>query len=128
MNRIIQIKNFNGLLDQFFDFIEESFYDFRSDIILTRSTTEFIRKSNPRLVVEEFMQYVSPYSDQIFGCDESFFLNFEKNLASSLTRDNLLFGMKLKSIWQSSNITDIQKATVFFYFQKLLKAGSECIL
>jgi hypothetical protein len=79
-------------------------------------------------VVEEFMQYVSPYSDQIFGCDESFFLNFEKNLSSSLTRDNLMFGMKLKSIWQSSNITDIQKATVFFYFQKLLKAGKECIL
>lgn len=128
MNRIIKIKNFNGLLDNFFDFIEESFTDFRSDIILTRSTTEFIRKSNPRLVVEEFMHYVSPYSEQIFGCDESFFLNFENNLASSLTRDNLLFGMKLKSIWLSSNITDVQKATVFFYFQKLLKAGNECIL
>jgi hypothetical protein len=124
MNKILQIKNFNGILDNFFDFLEESFSNFKSDMILARSTAEFVRKSNPRLVVEQLMEHISPYRKQIIECDEDFFLNLDIKRVG-ISNDNILFGMKLKQIWQTSRLTDIQKATVFYYFQQLLKAGDQ---
>lgn len=130
MNKIVQIKVFNDILDQFFDFIERSFEDSRSDVILTRNTIEFVRKSNPRLVVEEFMSYTKPYEKQIFNCDEDFFLNFDTNIPESFKNtENLLLGSRLKNIWLSLGPKDdIKKASVFYYFQKLIKAGNKCMI
>jgi hypothetical protein len=127
MNKIVQIKIFNDILDQFFDFLETNFVDFKSDLVLTRSTAEFIRNSNPRLVVEQFMGCVLPYKQQIFECDETFFINFEKNLANGLTNENLLMGLKIKKMWVSTDIQDNQKAYIWLYFQKLIKAGEKVI-
>lgn len=126
MNSIIQIKVFNDILDQFFEYMKSEFQYFRSDIILTQSAIGFIRKSNPRLVVEQFIRYISPYSKQIINCDEDFFLNFEDTM--HLKKDNLLFGLKLKSIWlnnENPNESEKQKAIIFFYFQKMLKCASK---
>ncbi|NBO99430.1 MAG: hypothetical protein EBU90_04785 [Proteobacteria bacterium] len=128
MNKIVQIKIFNDILDQFFDFLEKQFQYFKSDIILTRSTTEFIRNSNPRLVVEQFMEMVMPYRKQIFDCNEDFFLNFETNISSQqLTHENLLAGMKIKNMWLSPETGTHQKAYIWMYFQKLIRAGEKVI-
>ena len=131
MNKIVQIKIFNDILDQFFMYLEHEFELFRSDIILTKSSIDLIRKSNPRLVVEQFLEYVTPYSKQILECDDDFFLNFEQNM--SLDKDNILYGLKLKSFWvetsnQNPDKTLRQKATMFYYFQKLLKSASKVVL
>jgi hypothetical protein len=131
MNKIAQIKIFNDLMDQFFEYMEDEFPYFRSDILLTKSSIDLIRKGNPRLVVEQFIQYIYPYSTQIMECDEEFFLNFEHNMG--LNKENLLYGLKLKSIWlansnQDSEIILRQKATIFYYFQKLLKCASKIML
>jgi hypothetical protein len=130
MNKILYIKIFNDILDQFFDFLEKSFPDSRSDLILTRNTIEFLRKNNPRLVVEEFMNYIKPYEKQIFKCDEDFFLNFEPIIPESLrNKENMLLGSRLKSIWLSLRPNDdIKKASVFYYFQKLIRSGDKCMI
>ncbi|NDC95698.1 hypothetical protein EBZ38_02800 [bacterium] len=120
MSKIVQIKIFNDILDQFFEYLEDNFEMFKSDIILSRSGVEFIRRSNPRLVVEQFMESAIPYKKQIFDCNEDFFLNFDN---FDLTHENMLFGRKIKSIWISSDITNEQKAYIWLYFQKLYKAG-----
>ncbi len=126
MSKIVQIKIFNDILDQFLDFLESNFLIFRSDIILTKSTIDFIRRSNPRLVVEQYMSYVAPYEKNIFECDEDFFLNFDTNLKQiGLTSDDILFGSKIRNIWLSSEITNNQKAYIWLYFQKLLRAGKK---
>jgi hypothetical protein len=127
MNKIVQIKIFNDILDQLFDYLEENFPFFKSDVILSRSTTEFIRKSNPRLVVEQFMGNVGPYEQEIFACDEHFFLNFENNLTQNLSNENLIFGSKIKNMWLSPDITDTQKAHIWLYFHKLIKAGGKIV-
>lgn len=129
MNRIIEIKIFNDRLDQFFEYLHIQFPFFNSDIILTQNAISFIRKSNPRLVVEQFLHYVEPYSIQIFDCDEDFFLDFEHNI--ELDRANLLYGLKLKRFFLENQNNDTglrQKATVFNHFQKLLVSGRKCIL
>lgn len=124
MNKIIQIKIFNDILDQFFEYLEVNFPLFKSDLILTKTTVDFVRRNNPRLVVEQFIYYIYPYKAEIFNCNEKFFLNFEKNLSKSeLNSENILFGMKIKNMWLSHNIQDIQKANIWLYFQKLIKAG-----
>lgn len=124
MNRIVQIKIFNDILDQMFDFLEKHFPYQKSDIVLTRTSVEFIRKSNPRLVVQHFMTLVLPYKKHVFECDETFFLNFEDNVQSSLlTSKNVLLGMKIKNVWLSPDTSDRKKAYIWLYFQKLIKAG-----
>lgn len=128
MNKIVQIKIFNDILDQLFDYLEVNFPMFRSDVILNKSTVQFIRNSNPRLVVEQFMTYVGPYQQHIFECNEEFFINFENNLQSDdLSRDNVLYGMKIRNIWLSTETTDTQKAYIWLYFQKLIKAGEKVL-
>lgn len=123
MSKILQIKIFNDILDQFMDYLENNFYFFRSDLVLCKSTIEFVRHSNPRLVVEQFMNYVSPYKSYIYNCDEEFFLHTKVD--NIIHSDNLGFVSKVRNIWVSNDITDNQKAHVWLYFQKLLKAGEK---
>lgn len=126
MNRITHIKIFNDILDQFFSYMKDEFECFRSDIILKQSAIEFVRKGNPRLVVEQFMKYISPYSKEIMECNEDFFLNFENTMG--LKKESLLIGLELKNLWlNNTNPENImrQKATIFFYFQKMLKCASK---
>lgn len=127
MSTIVKIKIFNDILDQFLDYLETNFQDFRSDIILTRSTIDFIRKSNPRLVVEQYINSISPLKKYIFNCDEDFFLNFDKqnSLNIDVTTDNLVLISKVKNIWVSSNINNTQKAYIWLYLQKLIQAGEK---
>lgn len=122
MNKIVQIKIFNDVMDQFFEFLESNFPLFKSDVVLARSAVEFVRKSNPRLVVEQFMGFVEPYKKYIFECDEVFFLDFESNV-SALSSENIMVGMRIRSMWLSPEITDRQKAYIWLYFQRLCKAG-----
>ncbi len=124
MSKIIQITTFNNILNNFFDYLEEEFENSRSDIILTRSICNTIRTGNPRLVVEQFLQHVLPYENQIISCDEDFFLNFENNM--NLDNNNILVGLKLKDILLSNTDQDPEailrrKATIFHFFIKLLK-------
>lgn len=129
MNKIVQIKIFNDMLEQFLNFLEINFLDFKSDIVLTKTTIEFMRRSNPRLVVEQFMSRVGPFKNEIFNCNEVFFLDFEKNIISNdLSSDNIMSGMKIRNMWVSSEITQLQKAHIWMYFQKLIKAGEKVFL
>lgn len=129
MSKIVQIKIFNDILDQFLDYLETNFIDFRSDIILSRSTVEFIRRSNPRLVVEQYINCIYPFKKYIFECNEYFFLNFDNIKLQNIgfTSDHLILISKVKNIWISSNINDKQKAYIWLYLQKLIQAGEKII-
>lgn len=123
MSIIVHIKVFNEILDQFFEFLETEFDDFRSDIILTRTGIDFIRHNNPRLVVEQFMTMIQPYKSKVFECDEDFFLNFK--LLPGVSSEQSMLCTKVKKIWVSDSINNNQKAYIWLYFQKLIKAGEK---
>ena len=127
MNKIVHIKIFNDILDQFFDYLDDNFLELKSDLVLVRTTTEFVRKSNPRLVVEQFMTNVLPYKKKIFDCDEDFFLNYESILSKNGNQSNIMHAMKLKNLWLS-DITQHQKAYIWLHFQRLLKAGEKALI
>lgn len=125
MNKIFQIKIFNDIVDQLLSYLEMNFVDFRSDIILAKSTIQFVRKSNPRMVVEQFMKSFGPYKKQIFECDEDFFLDFENNMNDKVSQANQLLGTKIRSIWMLPDTSQTQKAHIWMYFQKLIRAGDK---
>ena len=124
MSLIIHIKVFNDVLDEFFEYLETEFPNFKSDIILTRTGVEFIRSNNPRLVVEQFITMIEPFKPQIFACDEDFFLNF-KLIPGQISNENSLLCVKVRNIWISETTTLHQKAHIWFYFQKLIKASEK---
>jgi hypothetical protein len=126
MNTIVQIKIFHDLLEQFFVFLETNFLNYKSDIILTKTAIEFVKKSNPRLVVEQFVVSIRPYKNELFDCNENFFLDYEKNLELTDIGDHeMSLVSKIKTLWSSNNITDNQKAYIWLYLQKLYKAGEK---
>lgn len=126
MNTIIQIKIFNDLLEQFIVYLETNFTLYKSDIVLIKTAVDFVKKSNPRLVVEQFILSVKPYKDELFDCNENFFLDYEKNLELLDVGDQET-GLisKIKDLWLSRDITDNQKAHIWLYLQKLYKAGEK---
>lgn len=124
MSFIKYIKVFNDILDQFLEYLEDEFDDFKSDIILTRTGVEFIRRSNPRLVVEQFLTMITDVKQKIFDCDEDFFINFNMNTINATT-DNFILHQKVKKIWLCESTTMEQKAHIWLYFQKLIKAGEK---
>ena len=127
MNIIIHVNTFNELLSQFVQFLESNVHSCRSDLILVKTTIDILKRSNPRMVVTNFMDTVNPYKKEIMNCNENFFLNFEKNFKEDdISGDNMLQGMKLCKIW-TSDIDEICKARIFVYFHKLIKIGEKCI-
>lgn len=128
MSKIVQIKIFNDVLDQFLSFLQSNFPLFKSDLILTKSTVDFVRNSNPRLVVEHFMKFTMPFHKEIFACDEDFFLDLQNLSKTSVEAEqNILLGMRIKNMWQSPSTTDKQKAMIWFFFHKLIKAGEKVV-
>lgn len=126
MNTIVQIKIFHDLLEQFFVFLEKNFILYRSDIILTKTAIDFVKKSNPRLVVEQYIISIKPYKNELFDCNENFFLDYDKNLElNGLSDHETTLVSKIKDLWQSKDITDNQKAYIWLYLQKLYLSGEK---
>ena len=123
MNKIVNIKIFNNILDNFISFIEGNFPQVRSQLLLSKNSLEFVRKANPRMVVEQFMIAALPYRKNIFDCDQDFFI---KEYDSKKNEDDFLSSLNLKEVWLADTTSDIQKAQIFLYFQQLIKAGEKC--
>jgi hypothetical protein len=127
MNKFVDIKIFIDILYQFMDYLEVNYPMFKSDLYITRVSINVLANNNPRLVVEQFMSYILPYSEQIQNCEESFFLNFDNLINQDTPNDNMMFAMRIKGIWLAKGTTDSEKAHIWKYFQKLLKAGKRVI-
>jgi hypothetical protein len=125
-NLIIYVNTFNELLSQFINYLEINVNSCRSDLILIKTTIDLLKSSNPRLVVNQFMENILPYKQEILNCNENFFLNFEKNMQNDINGENLLQGLKFRKIWQS-DINEKQKAHIWVFFHKLIKIGDKCV-
>ena len=125
MDKIYKIKVFNDTIDKFFDYLIETFPLYKSDVSLSRSSIELIRRGNPRLVIQQFIEYIEPYANKILNCDEEFFLNFDNY--TDIPKEHMMYGLKLKGIWKSSNISNSQKAVIWLYFHKLYRLGKDII-
>ncbi len=127
MSKIVDMKVFLDILHQFLDYLGDTYPLFKSDIYLTKTSIKLLESTNPRLVVEQFMEYILPYSTQIENCEEEFFLNFDNLVSSDTPQDNVMFAMRIRNIWLAKSTSDTQKAKIWWYFKKLLKSGKRAI-
>jgi hypothetical protein len=128
MNKdIVKMKLFMNTLDNLVDFLMNTFPMFEADIQIAKQGIRVTRMANPKMVVQEFMEYIGPYAMQIHECDESFFLD-KHNLKNAKIKDiDMGFAEQLRDIWSSDTIQDAEKAQIWFYFQKLLKYGNDVL-
>lgn len=122
---LVKIKLFINTLDNLLEFLDDMFPEFKSDISVTKQAISLAKLSNPKVVVEQFMESIIPYTKHISECNEEFFLNFE-NL-ETLHPSNVVFAKRLKDIWLSEVLTIKDKARIWLYFQKLSKYGDNVL-
>ena len=127
MDNLKNIKIFLDIMREFLDYLSVKYPEFKGDLFLTKTSMNLLANTNPRLVVEQFMSYINPYSKHIEDCNDTFFLNFDNLITNDTPRDNVMFAVRIKSIWINKGTSDIDKAKIWVYFKKFLKVGKRVI-
>jgi hypothetical protein len=122
MTNPVLINAFNKSLDSFLTDLIKAFPN-ESYIKTFYVTFTFMKKANPKQIVISYMNYISPYSKQIFDCDTDFFLKFEENIG--VDDSYLSNGLRLKHLWLHPDTTEHTKACIISYMQNLLKIGAK---
>ena len=107
------VTAFNDMLSQFLVELHKTFPDEKGIKKMTTSF-ELIKDTNPRLIVDGFMNGVTPYADKISGKDESFLLEEIETI-------DFLKDLNIKSYW--SRMSDSTKAATWQYLQTLYMLG-----
>jgi hypothetical protein len=121
MITVKDIRVFVNTLDKFLEYLGDNFEIIQKDVSMIKSVTDLLKTTNPQLMMTQFHQYVSVYSDEIHECNDAFLDNLSKDQFDSTTFDIFV---KVKEIWGKSDTTDKQKATIWFFLKTLLKASS----
>ena len=118
MSKLILIKQFNETLDKFIIYLSKNFGNvFHNDLVLAKNNIDLVRNSNPRLIVDNFVNYTKNYTEDIKKCNENFFKNNKKLVKID---ENLLYHI-INQIWFSQKISNTHKGYIWLYLQKLLK-------
>jgi hypothetical protein len=111
---------FNNQMDNFLDDL----------IIVCPNETEFsmlknaimlVKKTNPRIIINQFNEMIIPYKEQLLLRNESFFIvkDFHDDFTSVSSDYISKVTNKLKSIWESG-LTNDDKVKIWDYFQSLI--------
>jgi hypothetical protein len=112
--------NLSKFNEQLLNFLNELSALFPEDKALKTfyHTVEFMKKTNPRELMNQFKNFVYPYKDQILKRDESFFLN---NSFNEVNDNNAISEMlRIKTIWASGQLTPKDKDCIWNYFKVFL--------
>jgi hypothetical protein len=77
---------------------------------------DIMSKMNPREIMNQFRDYVTPFREQILSRDESFFLqtDFTDKVVDSNSISEML---RIKHIWNSDRLTNTDKECIWNYFK-----------
>ena len=123
MSNFVYVKAFNDLLDQFYEFLSTKFPSISPDILIAKTFTDFLKMGNPKEVSHQFLKHIGPYTEKIMECNESFFLDYQTNICGS--DEIMIYGPKLREVWEATTTTDMDKAQIWVFFHKLIKLGSK---
>ena len=108
------VTAFNDMMGQFLTELYKTFPEEKS-IKKYIAAFELMRSANGKLVVEGFMNGVSPHVGKVNTRDESFFLENADNI-------EFLRDMNIKACWP--NASDATKAAIWQYLQTLYMLGT----
>lgn len=109
------VSKFN---EQLLQFIKELSELFPEDKLLKTfyHSIEFLKKNNPREVMNQFRIAVYPFKTQILEKNEAFFIenNFNNEIKNTSSISEML---RIKSIWTSGQLTEKDKECIWNYFK-----------
>lgn len=108
------VTAFNDMLSQFLVELHKTFPEEKGIKKMTASF-EMIKQTNPRLIVDGFMNGVTPYADKISAKDETFLLE-------EIEKIDFLKDLNIKSYWTRMS-PNTQSAT-WQYLQTLYMLGT----
>ena len=124
------LSGFNNVLLKFISKVV-TWYPDLTDMIAIKAGVETLKKYNPRLVLDQFMDYIGPYYVKIFDKNEVFFTDL-----NNITQDPNFTSIEDKG-WQQSvmskmgifkeiwaDMPEDRKTYVWKMFGALLKVGA----
>ena len=116
------LKAFTTQLDKFFNELCEMFPEDKN-IAMAKDTLFFVKKTNPRKLLEFFKYYFYQYETKILQKDESFFLerNYDNDLSDYVKSLNAV--TNLKQYWK--NLSEQTKNSIWLYLIVLLKLSKK---
>jgi len=108
------VSAFNEMMGQFLVELHKTFPE-EKGLKKCLSAFDLMKEANPRLVVDGFMNGVTPYADQISSKDDSFFIKESKNL-------DFMKGVNLEKHWDGCS--DNTKDAIWQYVQTLYMLGT----
>lgn len=108
------LKTFLGLLDEFVNELIETFPN-EKKLKTYQIKLETLKTTNPRMVLDKFMEAIQPCFQKIVNKDESLILNEEHELIKE---------MNLKQLWESKNVTPNTKEAIWAHLNTLCVFGS----
>ena len=110
--------NLSKFNEQILNFLQEMSSLFPEDKKLSTfyHTVEMMKKMNPREIMNQFRDYVTPFRQQILSRDESFFL--QSDFSDKVVDNNSISEMlRVKHIWNSGRLTAKDKECIWNYFK-----------
>lgn len=110
--------NLSKFNEQILNFLQEMSSLFPEDKKLSTfyHTVDMMKKMNPREIMNQFRDYVTPFRQQILSRDESFFL--QSDFSDKVTDNNSISEMlRVKHIWNSGRLTAKDKECIWNYFK-----------
>ena len=121
MSKSEKIRNFNDILDTFLTQLSPTIgtsYQFYFKKLV---------KANATMAIQQFIAEVLPYKQKIINKDESYFLNIESEITSSISEEKkestLSEILRLKDVYKSLEFESQQE--VWNYFQALIVLSEE---
>lgn len=108
------LGTFIAMMDQFLNEMIATFPN-ESKLRVYGNSFNMIKKTNPRKILELFMESVGPFTQRIMAKDESVMLDSQIQLCEELN---------LPHIWTSPGITDTTKAAIWAHLNTLLMFGT----
>ena len=108
------VTAFNDMLSQFLVELHKTFPD-EKGIKKMLTSFDVLKSTNPRLVVDTFMNGVTPYADKISAKDETFLL-------SEIETIDFLKDLNIKSYWERMTVNT--KSATWQYLQTLYMLGT----
>ena len=103
------LSTFVNMFEQFLSELMDTFPD-KAEIKSYNTKFDILKKSNPKKLLNLFIEHVGPWSDAIYNKDETLILD---------DKIPFLMDMKFKDIWTSNTCTDSTKNAIWAHLSSL---------
>jgi len=101
----------------------ENLFPEENDIKTYKNNLLFLKKTNPRSMVNYFKQYINPYIQYIELRDERFFLGLPYDESMGGDKYSMMKAIEFKKLW--GNMSEQSKIACWQYFEILLALSNK---